>query len=172
MLDKPDTSADVLAGRERERQQRESRRRRKAGLRSRRYVLPDRTSEKLIDALVYYERLTEAEASDQDRVDEEIGKLGAMLLGWFGETSLRDRPPDASIQNGLSRSLISQNFLPESDTNRRFRRTLRHKRFFGASDTTADQRAGRHLFEEENRATFLPQRQGASAKVVPACAQK
>jgi hypothetical protein len=50
---------------------------------------------------------------------------------------------------------------------------LRHKRFFGASDTTADQRAGgTFIFEEENRATFLPQRRGASAKVVPACAQK
>ena len=50
--------------------------------------------------------------------------------------------PGGSIQNGLSRSLISQSFLPKGDTNRRFRRTLRHKRFFGASDTTADQRAG------------------------------
>src|SRR5215831_18763111 len=47
----------------------------------------------------------------------------------------------APIQNGLCRSLISQNFLPKGDTNRRFRRTLRNKRFFGASDTTANQRA-------------------------------
>jgi hypothetical protein len=31
---------------------------------------------------------------------------------------------------------------------------------------------GTFFFEEENRATFLPQRQGASAKVVLACAQK
>src|SRR5262245_24565325 len=31
---------------------------------------------------------------------------------------------------------------------------------------------GSFIFEEENRATFLPQRQGASAKVVLACAQK
>ena len=78
-----------------------------------------------------------------------------------------------SIQNGLSGSLISQNFLPKGDTNRRFGRTLRHKRFFGASDTTADQRAGGiFIFEDENRATFLPQRRGASAKVVLACAQK
>src|SRR6516162_1534846 len=84
-----------------------------------------------------------------------------------------DRPAGGSIQNGLCRSLISQNFLPKGDTNRRFRRTLRHKRFFGASDTTADQRAGgTFIFEEENRATFLPQRRGASAKVVLACAQK
>ena len=52
-----------------------------------------------------------------------------------------DRPADGSIQNGLSRSLISQSFLPKGDTNRRFRRTLRNKRFSGASDTTADQRA-------------------------------
>ena len=78
-----------------------------------------------------------------------------------------------SIQNEVSRSLISQDFLPKGDTNRRFRRTLRHKRFFGASDTTADQRAGgTFIFEEENRATFSPQRRGASAKVVLACAQK
>ena len=34
-----------------------------------------------------------------------------------------------SIQNGLCRSLISQSFLPKGDTNRRFRRTLRNKRF-------------------------------------------
>ena len=46
-----------------------------------------------------------------------------------------------TIQNGLCRSLISQNFLPKGDTNRRFRRTLSNKRFFGASDTTANQRA-------------------------------
>jgi hypothetical protein len=31
---------------------------------------------------------------------------------------------------------------------------------------------GALIFEEENRATFLPQRQGAAAKVVLACAQK
>jgi hypothetical protein len=31
---------------------------------------------------------------------------------------------------------------------------------------------GIFIFEEENRATFLPQRRGASAKVVLACAQK
>src|SRR6516164_6220680 len=79
----------------------------------------------------------------------------------------------APIQNGLCRSLISQSFLPKGDTNRRFRRTLRHKRFFGASDTTAHQRAGgTFIFEEENRATFLPQRREASAKVVLAFARK
>jgi hypothetical protein len=77
------------------------------------------------------------------------------------------------IQNGLCCSLISQNFLPKGDINRCFQRTLRHKRFFGASDTTADQRAGgTFIFEEKNRATFLPQRREASAKIVLACAQK
>jgi hypothetical protein len=43
-----------------------------------------------------------------------------------------------------SHSLISQSFLPKSDTNRRFRRALRNKRFFTASDTTrteVDERA-------------------------------
>jgi hypothetical protein len=45
-----------------------------------------------------------------------------------------DRPAGGSIQNGLSRSLISQSFLPKGDTNRRFRRTLRNKRFSGASN--------------------------------------
>src|SRR5262245_3791361 len=91
----------------------------------------------------------------------------------YWEASSVTRPPTPMIQNGLCRSLISHNFLPKGDTNRRFRRTLRHKRFFGASDNTADQRAGgTFIFEEDNRATFLPQRRGASAKVVLACAQK
>jgi len=83
-----------------------------------------------------------------------------------------DRPAGGSIQNGLSRSLISQEFLPKGDPNRRFRHTLRNKCFFGASDPTADQRAGgTFIFEEKNRA-FLPQRRGASAKVVLACTHK
>ena len=90
-----------------------------------------------------------------------------------GGSKRRGSLAGGSIQNGLSRSLISQSFLPKGDTNRRFRRTLRNKRFSRASDTTADQRAGgTFFFEEKNRATFLPQRQGASAKVVLACAQK
>src|SRR6516225_6003760 len=77
----------------------------------------------------------------------------------------RLRSATASIQNEVSRSLISQDFLPKGDTNRRFRRTLRNKCFSGASDTTADQRAGgTFIFEEENRATFLPQRRGASGQ--------
>src|SRR6516165_233743 len=39
-------------------------------------------------------------------------------------------------------------------------------------NTFATGRGGNFIFEEENRATFLPQRQGASAKVVLVCAQK
>src|SRR5262249_19582186 len=65
---------------------RRSRQRQKEGLRSQRLDLPNRTSENLIDAFVYYGRLTPDETSDQDRVDEEIGKLGRQLLVWFGET--------------------------------------------------------------------------------------
>src|SRR5262249_16110748 len=45
------------------------------------------------------------------------------------------------IQNELSRSLILQDFLPRSGTNRYFRRTLRNKGFFGASASTADHSA-------------------------------
>ena len=56
---------------------------------------------------------------------------------------------NGSIQNGVSRSLISQNFLPKGDTNRRFRRTLSNKRFFGASDTTADHRARSSFVQRE-----------------------
>ena len=48
-----------------------------------------------------------------------------------------------SIQNGLCRSLISQGFLPKGDTNRRFRGTLRNKRFSRASDTTGHARPRR-----------------------------
>jgi hypothetical protein len=52
--------------------------------------------------------------------------------------------PDASIQNGLSRSLISQNFFPKSAPTRRSRGTLRNKRFSTASAPTrteVDERA-------------------------------
>jgi hypothetical protein len=42
------------------------------------------------------------------------------------------------IQNGSSRLLISQDFLPQGDTTGRFRGTLRNKCFSRASDTTAD----------------------------------
>src|SRR5262249_59994648 len=77
-----------------------------------------------------------------------------------------------SIQNDLSHSLISQEFLPQGDTNRRFRRTLRNKRFSGASDTTADQRAGgTFILKRRIERRSCPGR-GASAKVVLACAQK
>jgi hypothetical protein len=52
-----------------------------------------------------------------------------------------DRPAGGSIQNELSRSLISQDFLPRSGTNRHLQDALRDKRFSRASGTTADQRA-------------------------------
>ena len=48
-----------------------------------------------------------------------------------------------AIQNGLCRLLISQSFLPKGDTNRRFRGTLRNKRFSRASDTTGHTRLRR-----------------------------
>jgi len=51
----------------------------------------------------------------------------------------RQRP--TSIQNGSSRLLISQDFLPRSGTNRHLQDALRNKRFSRASGTTADQRA-------------------------------
>src|SRR5262249_20012000 len=57
-----------------------------------------------------------------------------------------DRPVGGLIQNGLSRSLISQEFFPKGDPNRRFRHTLRNKCFFGASDPTADQRGAAPSF--------------------------
>jgi len=55
----------------------------------------------------------------------------------------RDRPVLRATLNRseLSHSLISQGFLPKSDTNRRSRRTLRNKRFSRASDTTRTNRA-------------------------------
>jgi hypothetical protein len=43
----------------------------------------------------------------------------------------------ASIQNDLSRSLMSQSFLPRSVPNKHLQRTLRNKRFPGASVPTA-----------------------------------
>src|SRR6516162_8540662 len=48
-----------------------------------------------------------------------------------------------SIQNEVTRLLISQDFLPTSGTNRRFRRTLRNKGFFTASGTTDRAHASR-----------------------------
>src|SRR5262249_42379061 len=71
---------------------------------------------------------------------QHVRRALAMCYPGLAGGTLRGRPPP-SIQNDLSHSLISQGFLPESDTNRRFRRTFRNKSFFGASDTTADQRA-------------------------------
>ena len=53
------------------------------------------------------------------------------------------RPADGSIQNGSSRSLISQNFLPECAPTRRFHGILSNKGFSPASapTETQDQRA-------------------------------
>ena len=51
------------------------------------------------------------------------------------------RLADASIQNEVSRLLISQHFLARSGTNRHLQDALRNKRFYRASGTTADQRA-------------------------------
>src|SRR6516164_9786242 len=49
----------------------------------------------------------------------------------------RLRSATASIQNGSSRLLISQYFLPESDPTERFRDTLGNKGFSAACDPTA-----------------------------------
>jgi hypothetical protein len=46
-----------------------------------------------------------------------------------------------TIQNESSRSLISQSFLPKSDPNRCFQRTLGNKSFFAACDPTRTKRA-------------------------------
>jgi len=81
MLKKPDTP-DVLAERERNRR---SRKRRKEGLRSWRSDFPDRATEDMVDALVYYGRLSEDETPDQDRVAVEIAKVGQQLLLWWSE---------------------------------------------------------------------------------------
>ena len=62
---------------------RRSRQRQKQGLRWRGFDFPDSATEDLIDALVYFGALNEAEAEDDDRVDEELAKLGQALLQWF-----------------------------------------------------------------------------------------
>ena len=62
---------------------RRSRQRRREGLRSWSLDLPDAATEEMIDALIFYERLTEAEADDPDRVAEEIAKMGQALLQWW-----------------------------------------------------------------------------------------
>ena len=62
---------------------RRSRQRQKQGLRWRGFDFPDSATEDLIDALIFYGALSEAEAEDDDRVDEELGALGQSLLVWF-----------------------------------------------------------------------------------------
>ena len=64
---------------------RRSRQRRKEGVRSWDLDLPDQATEAMIDALVYYGRLSEAEASDQERVAAEIAAVARSLLRWWAE---------------------------------------------------------------------------------------
>ena len=78
---------------------RRSYRRRKEGLRSWDIDLPDSATEEMIDALVYYGRLTEAEADDPDRVAAEIAKMGqALLLWWSQRWRELDRPGGIEIE--------------------------------------------------------------------------
>ena len=71
---------------------------------------------------------------DPDRASDTVKKNLEFLQSRHCKNPFESK--GITIQNGSSRSLISQSFLPESDTNRRSQRTLRNKRFFGASDTT------------------------------------
>src|SRR5262245_59053374 len=54
---------------------RRSRQRRKEGLRSWDLDLPDVATEDMIDALIYYGRLSESEAENEDRVAVELSVL-------------------------------------------------------------------------------------------------
>jgi len=77
---------------------RRSRQRRKEGLRSWPLDLPDAATEDVIDGLIFYQRLTEAEADDPDRVAAEMGKLGQAFLLWFGKNWRElDRSPGIEI---------------------------------------------------------------------------
>jgi hypothetical protein len=77
---------------------RRSYRRRKEGLRSWDIDLPDVATEEMIDALIYYGRLTAAEADDPDRVASEISAVGQALLLWWAERWRElDRGPDREI---------------------------------------------------------------------------
>jgi hypothetical protein len=77
---------------------RRSRQRRKAGLRSWALDLPDAATEDMIDALIFYERLTETEADDPERVAAEIAKMGqALLLWWSARWRELDRPGGLEI---------------------------------------------------------------------------
>jgi hypothetical protein len=62
---------------------RRSRQRRRDGLRSWDLDLPDVATEEMIAALLFYGRLSEAEADDPDRVAAEIAKVGQALLIWW-----------------------------------------------------------------------------------------
>jgi hypothetical protein len=64
---------------------RRSRQRRKEGLRSWDLDLPDSATEEMIDALIYYGRLTEAEAENEDRVAVELAVIAQALLLWWAE---------------------------------------------------------------------------------------
>jgi hypothetical protein len=64
---------------------RRSRQRRKEGLRSWDLDLPDQATEAMIDALIYYGRLTEAEAENADRVAVELAVISQALLLWWAE---------------------------------------------------------------------------------------
>jgi hypothetical protein len=77
---------------------RRSRQRRKEGLRSWELDLPDTASEEMITALIFYERLTETEADDPERVAAEIAKMGqALLLWWSARWRELDRSPGLEI---------------------------------------------------------------------------
>jgi hypothetical protein len=77
---------------------RKSYRRRKEGLRSWDIDLPDVASEAMIDALIYYGVMSEAEADDPERVAAEIAKLGQALLIWWAEHWRElDRSPGLEI---------------------------------------------------------------------------
>ena len=77
---------------------RRSRQRRREGLRSWELDLPDRATEEMIDALVYYGRLTEAELDDPERIAAELAKIGQALLLWWAQNWRElDRPDRGGI---------------------------------------------------------------------------
>jgi len=77
---------------------RRSYQRRKEGLRSWSLDLPDVATEQMIDALIFYGRLTEAEADDPERLREEIAKVGqALLMWWSANWRSLDRPGGIEI---------------------------------------------------------------------------
>lgn len=80
---------------------RRSRQRRREGLRSWDLDLPDAATEQLLDALLYYGRLNESEAEDDERVRAEIAAVAQRLLIWWARhwreldrsTGLSEIPP-------------------------------------------------------------------------------